>query len=334
MNIRNLFLRIIFCLSLTQVFVSCDQFAKSPYPDIIFERKSSFPGDGRSSAVSFVIGNNGYIALGRDVTGNPLNDCWKYNPTSDSWTEMASFPDSVRVKAIAAVVNGKAYVGLGFYPDKGNAMNNGPGMLKAFWMYSPETNNWTKKADFPSLASDACVSFVWNNEIYVGAGFNGLGFSNEFWKYNTVADKWIRLNDFIGKARAGAVSCGDSTHIYYGTGYQTTNENDWWEYLPKTDSWSKKNSMPDNGRENAVTLTIKGRYFVSTGRHFGGNYTGGKVNSDIIEYDATRDSWYERGNIPSSGRENAISFTINGKGYIGFGENDSTVLNDFWSFEP
>jgi len=312
--------------------VSCDQYAKSPYSNIIFEKKSSLPGNGRSSAISFVIDGEGYIALGRDATGKLLNDCWKYDPTSDSWTEMTSFPDSARVKAIAAVVNGKAYVGLGF--SKGNGMNNGPGMLKDFWMYSPETPYWTKKADFPSISADACVSFVWNNEIYVGAGFNGLGFSNEFWKYNTVDDKWIRLNDFVGNARAGAISCGDSTHIYFGTGYQTTNENDWWEYFPQNDSWKKKNSMPDNGRENAVTLTIKGRYFVSTGRHFGGNYTGGKVNSDIVEYDATRDSWYERGNIPSSGRENAISFTINGKGYIGFGENDSTVLNDFWSFEP
>jgi N-acetylneuraminic acid mutarotase len=272
--------------------------------------------------------------LGRDSLGKSLSDCWKYDPTNNSWTEVAPFPDSARVKAIAAVVNGKAYVGLGFYLEKDNGMNNGVGMLKGFWMYTPETNKWTKKANFPSIAADACVSFVKNNEIYVGAGFNGLGFSNEFWKYNTLSDKWIQLNDFAGEARAGGISCGDSTHIYFGTGYQTTNENDWWEYFPQTDSWTKRKSMPDNGRENGVALTINGRYFVSTGRHFGGNYTGGNIKSDIIEYDAIRDVWYERGNIPSSGRENAISFTINGKGYIGFGENDNAVLNDLWSFEP
>ena len=37
---------------------------------------------------------------------------------------------------------------------------------------------------------------------------------------------------------------------------------------------------------------------------------------------------------PNGNRENAISFVINDRAYIGFGENDHTVLNDLWSFEP
>jgi N-acetylneuraminic acid mutarotase len=334
MSIRNLLRELIFGLSLALVLVSCEQYAQSPYSDIIFQKKSSPPTHGRASAVAFVINDKGYVALGRDASGKTLRDCWMYDPTNDSWSEMAPYPDSARVKAIAAVVNNEVYVGLGFEPEKGNGINNAPGMLKSFWMYSPKANNWTKKADFPDNATDACVSFVWNNEIYVGAGFDGLGFTRSFWKYNPLSDSWSKLNEFSGEARAGATACGDSVHVFFGTGYQTTNKNDWWEYFPQTDSWNKKNSIPDNGRENAVSLTIKGRYFVSTGRHFGGNYTGGKLNSDILEYDSDKDLWYKRGNIPASGRENAISFTINGKGYIGFGENDNTVLNDFWSFEP
>ncbi len=65
--------------------------------------------------------------------------------------------------------------------------------------------------------------------------------------------------------------------------------------------------------------------------------TGGHVKSDILEYDAIRNVWYERGKLPASGRENAITFTIGNKAYIGFGdvgENESLeILNDLWSFE-
>ena len=334
MSFRKTYILTLFSLLTSLLLVSCENFSDSPYPAVSFEKKASLPVNGRSSAVGFAINGKGYVALGRNSTGQSLNDCWKYDPVNDSWTEVAPFPDSARVKAVAAVVNGKAYVGLGFYQEKANGMNNEAGILKGFWMYNPETNKWTKKANFPSISADACVSFVIKNDIYVGSGFDGLGFTSNYWKYNTLSDSWVRLNNFTGGDRTGGVSCSDSTHIYFGTGYDTTNKNDWWEYFPQSDSWIKRKSMPDNGRVNGVALTINGRYFVSTGSHFGGNYTGGHLNSDIAEYDAIRDVWYERGNIVASGRENAISFTINGKGYIGFGENDTNVLNDFWSFEP
>jgi len=306
----------------------------SPYPKIIFEKQASLSGNGRSSAVAFAINGKGYVALGRDSSGASLKDCWQYDPEKNIWTEKAPFPDSARVKAIAAVVNGKAYVGLGFYQEKANGMDNGAGILKGFWMYDPETDSWTKKAYFPSKATDACVSFVYEDNIYVGSGFDGLGFTKEFWKYNTLNDKWVRIKDFPGIYRLVAIACGDEKHIYFGTGFYNKNVNDWWEYTPSNDTWTQRKPMPDNGRSTATALAINNRYFIATGRHIGGDLTGGHLKSDIMEYDANRDVWYERGNISTENRENAISFTINGKGYIGFGENETKVLNDFWSFEP
>ena len=93
--------------------------------------------------------------------------------------------------------------------------------------------------------------------------------------------------------------------------------------------------MPDNGRNDALSFSINNRFFVSTGRHWGGNLTGGHLFSDVMEYDATRNVWYNnRGDIPGGARENAVCFVINGKGYIGQGENDTDIINDFWSFEP
>ncbi|NDP21489.1 MAG: hypothetical protein GZ091_10465 [Paludibacter sp.] len=312
---------------------ACNNAVESPYEPIQFKSFAPMAGNGRSSAVAFAVNGKGYVALGRDANRKALKDCWEYNPTDNSWLEKSSFPGDGRVNAMSAVLDGKAFVGLGFDPRYG-VYSDIKAYLRDFWMYNTEIDTWTKKDSFPSTATDACVSFVYKNNIYVGGGFNGWGFVTEFWKYSISNDAWIRLKDFPGMGRAGGILCASDEHIFYGTGYRTLNENDWWEYFPETDTWAKRKAMPDNGRENGVSFTINNRYFVSTGRQFGGNMTGGHVKSDIKEYDATRDVWYERGSIPTDARENAIGFSINGKGYIGFGENDTQVLNDFWSFEP
>lgn len=318
--------------SVILLFYSCGNTVESPYEPIEFKRLTTMPGNGRSSAVAFAINGKGYVALGRNENGETLKDCWEYNPTDNTWLEKETFPGVGRVKAMAMELNGKAYVGLGYDPSIGVYVIGSN--LKDFWMYDPENDTWTQKDSLPSFATNACVSFAYKNEIYIGGGFNGWGFTLEFWKYSPVNDNWTRLKKFPGMGRAGSVLCATAEHIFYGTGYRTLNENDWWEYFPESDSWTKRKSMPDKGRENGVSLAIGNRYFVSTGKQFGGNLTGGHVKSDILEYDAIRDVWYERGNIPNGARENAIAFTIGGKGYIGFGDSDPQVLNDFWSFEP
>ena len=332
MSISYRYFKSIICVLLILFLGSCNSPADSPSETFLFNALTSMPGNGRASAVAFVINDTGYVSLGRNGNFNDsLKECWAYNSTTDTWSQKAPFPGKSRVKAVAAVVNDTAYVGLGFNRYM-SALSGG--ILNDFWMYVPKTNSWTQRADFPSKATDACVSFVFKNCIYVGSGFDGFGFNKEFWKYNPTQNSWIRLNYFAGHERACAIACGDGQHYFFGTGYRTLNENDWWEYFPETDSWFQRKSMPDTGRENAVALTIDNRFFVSTGRCFGGNLTGGHVISGIIEYVLEKDVWYERGNIPNGGRENSICFTINGKGYIGFGENDTNILNDFWSFKP
>src|ERR1035437_6901021 len=219
------------------MFLSCNEPSNSPYLPISFEKITTLPGTGRASAVAFVIGGKGYVTLGRNVNlSDSLTECWQYDPALDSWTKKAAFPGIPRVKATAGVVNGKAYVGLGF--DRYKTAYIG-GNLNDFWMYNPTTDSWLQKSNYPSTATDACVSFVLDNFIYVGEGFNETTYTNEFWKYDTDMDTWSRLKDFPGIARVGAVLCAGSEHIYFGTGYRVGNYNDWWEYSPATDSWKQ-----------------------------------------------------------------------------------------------
>jgi len=311
---------------------SCNNYAESPYPTIEFQQEASMPDNGRSSAVGFAILDKGYVALGkRTSNSNYLNDCWEFSPDSNKWTKKSDFPGVARVKAVAAVVNGKAYVGLGFAEV---AVYQNTGYLNDFWMFDPVTNSWTRKKDYPSKSTDACVSFVYKNNIYVGSGYDGHDAKADFWKYDPESDSWTQLADFKGESRFGSVVCTNGKKVFFGGGFRSSCENDWWEFFPESDSWSQVKGMSDNGRVNGVALSVNDRFFVATGRFFAGNLTGGQVKSDILEYDAIRNVWYKRGNIPNGNRENAISFIINGTAYIGFGENDQTVLNDLWSFKP
>ncbi len=334
MKIRKQYFYALTGLIFSLFLFSCNDAAVSPYSQIDFTKKSVMPGIGRSAAVSFVINGRGYVALGRntDKTG-PLNDCWEYNPETNHWTEKATFPGVARVKAMAETVNGKAYVGLGFDLKK-SIYDDRNAYFKDFWMYNPVSDSWTRKADFPIFATDGSVCFVYENKIIVGSGFDGYTFTREFWSYDPEVNKWTLLNTFPGFSRFGAVACTNGNQVYFGTGFHTNCQNDWWKFSPSNGNWKKLKSMPDDGRDNAVALTIKNRFFVSSGMHFAGDLTGGRTFSDILEYDAERDVWYKRGNIPNGNRTNAIAFVIDGTGYIGFGDNDSTVNNDLWSFKP
>lgn len=319
--------------------ISCNDAEVSPYPDIAFTQKAGIPNGGRSSAVAFVIGDKAYIALGRSQksTKQGLTDCWQYTPATDSWTQKADFPGLGRVNAIAETVNGKAYVGLGYNPQK--SVYSDGSILTDLWAYDPGTDSWEQKAFFPTPADgslppvNSCFSFVVDSFIYIGANFNAHSFLDQFWRYNTLTDTWEQINK-LPMRNTASVSCTDGSRYFSGTGYGTLNDNRWWEYFPSSDSWKQRRDMPDNGRLNAVALSVDHRFFVATGLHFGGTMTGGHLFSDILEYDATKDVWYRRGSMSGGKRQNAICFVINGTGYIGFGENDSEVLNDLWSFEP
>lgn len=313
---------------------SCsDDFADSPYPPLELHSIAPFPPGGRASAIAFVNNGKAYVAMGRNLSrGGYQKDCWQFNPDNNEWKKMADFPGEARGKAIAQTVDSISYAGLGY---GGSDVYTSNGYLNDFWAYNPRTNSWTRKADYPSTTVNAAVTFVYNKEIYVCEGGDGFNFRGEVWKYNPASDKWIQLNDNKAHNRGGCVmTCNSLNRCFFGLGYNGENQSDWWEYFPSSDSWQQKSSVPDGGRVNAVSLACGEHIFIATGRYFAGTETGGRPKKNIIEYDTNKDQWYKRGEIPGSGRENAIGFVINGHAYIGLGENDSELLNDVWTFIP
>ena len=81
--------------------------------------------------ITFSIGTDGYVLAGQNENGAYVKDFYKYDTTTDSWTQLPNFPGYPRGYAYGIAHNGKAYVGFG----TSNAFDIGP--LDDLWEYDP-----------------------------------------------------------------------------------------------------------------------------------------------------------------------------------------------------
>ncbi|MCE7064099.1 kelch repeat-containing protein [Dyadobacter sp. CY326] len=290
----------------------------------------NFGGSARSRAVSFVIGNKGYIGTGlTSETVQRVKDFWSYDATTKIWSQVAPFEGSGRNDATAFVVGGKAYVGTGF--DGVTTVDGG--YKKDFYQYDPATNKWTKKADFAGGTRQYATSFVADNRAYVGLGYNGSGFYQDFYEYNPTTDKWTEIATFTGGKRRGALSftVGGKAYVGFGqTNAGTASEpKDLYSFDPAgnggSGAWTRMESNTDDnfsGRSFATALVINEKAYV----------VGGLGKSDTWEYTPSSNTWTAVANFPSS-RTYAAGFSIGNVGYYGTGSS-GTNLDDFWAFDP
>lgn len=293
-----------------------------------WEKKTSLPASKRSRCVSFSIANRGYIVGGEDTLDLELNDCWEYDPGTDSWTQKASMPAVGRRDAVGFAIGQKGYCGTGIDAAEAYLGNE----LSDFWEYSPVANTWVQKASYPGN---------FNSGIYFATGFgvNGKGFiccgkigssyySSEVWEYNPGTNSWIQKTNFPGGVRYGQANFVLNGKAYVGTG---TDENwftnDFWEYNPATDFWLQKANFPGSARGFASAFAIGAKGYMGLG-------TDGGFRDDWYEYDVSSDSWSVKASCPNSGRRSAPTFVISGAGYAMMGKGVNGKHRDLWQYHP
>ncbi|HKK40731.1 MAG TPA: kelch repeat-containing protein, partial [Cryomorphaceae bacterium] len=99
-----------------------------------------FLGSGRDDGVAFSIKGKGYAGTGREVGFALTNDFFAYDPTSDTWSEVAPLPSQPRQYCGGFTIADTGYVVCGFGQT---------GYLNELWAYHPATDTWTQKASFP-----------------------------------------------------------------------------------------------------------------------------------------------------------------------------------------
>lgn len=122
---------------------------------------------GLYDAVTFNIGGTEYIGLGwNNIMGDNLHFS-KYSPNFHEWEMIESvYPGKPRYGAVAFVIEGKAYVGLGYMLS-----HNVHEVYDDFFVYDTLTRNWEKLSfQFPGKARRGAVAFSIGGKGYVGTG--------------------------------------------------------------------------------------------------------------------------------------------------------------------
>ncbi|MDN4165877.1 hypothetical protein QWY31_10200 [Cytophagales bacterium LB-30] len=156
------------------------------------------------------------------------------------WTKKGNFPGNVSDNQFSFSIDGKIY-----YASGDEKMN--------LWEYNPITDNWSMIGEFPGGPRYGAVTFVINNEAYIGLGALGYWnkvFYTDFYKYKPSNNSWIKLNDFPYEGRVYSVSTADATKGLITLGgtqsgdYYLEDTNESFEYNPINDSWSQQADSP------------------------------------------------------------------------------------------
>jgi len=254
------------------------------------------------------------------------------NSKLGNWTKLGAFEGVARTQAVSAELNGKVYVGLGY---------NGIARLSDFWVYNPNLDFWLRKADFPGTPRSSAVSFSAGNMVYVGLGTDGVNIFKDFWAYDTLSNSWTQVASFEGSARYMSTAFSINDSGYVTGGYDGTKAlKDLWMYDPSSNTWTQKAGFGGSKRSGSVVFVINNKAYLTTGFSNGSD----TYVNDCWMYDPVVDTWTEKRKIINKynsydilyttiTRKNAVGFTINGKGYIATGINNSYITN-VWEYDP
>jgi N-acetylneuraminic acid mutarotase len=287
-------------------------------------QKANFGGVGRHRTTGFSIGNKGYIGGGHINSGTSTyhEDYWQYDPTSDSWTQIADFGGGKRYHSSAFTIDGFGYVGLG-EDDDDNYHND-------FYRYVPQLNIWQAIASYPGNPRRGASSFVIDSEGYVGCGQSDFGYQNDFYKYIPEDNEWYTIEPFLGEARSSAVGFSHDGKGYVGTGHIFGDDTkDFYEYDPFSNSWTQKADVGTTNRQDATGFVVNGHAYLGTGNDVDANFN----FKDFWKYDFELDEWTQFNDFGGEGRRYMVSFVIGERAYAGTG-TDGTNLRDFWAFDP
>ncbi len=180
-----------------------------------WNKLSDFPSTGLDMAINFVINDVAYVALGRyyDPTKNGYNlTTYAYNVSKDTWEKMMQFPSIGRTGSVSFVANGKGYV-VGGYKER-------DAYTDEVWCFDPLRNSWTQKNNFP-LALTGCYTFILNNIVYVGGGYNLKEKiqNTTLYKYDIDSDSWSEAyTECEPIIYSSGFSAGDKCYVAGGEG--------------------------------------------------------------------------------------------------------------------
>src|ERR1700682_988158 len=129
---------------------------------------------------------NGIIYVAGGANGSAKNSTLQaFNPTTNTWTTLASMPLTFYPGDGAGVINSQLYVAGGW---------NGPLPTSTLLKYDPPSNTWTSLPGMPHLSACGATGVI-DSKLYVTTACNGYnGYSNYLDVYDPATHAWTSLN--------------------------------------------------------------------------------------------------------------------------------------------
>lgn len=326
--------------SILLIFISfsatfCSDDPQSDEEDVLgnWTKTTPFKGRPRTGAVVFTIGSKAFVGLGYDGD-EYISDFYSYDINSGYWETKKSFPGILRERAVSFSANGKGYIGLGYNRDRTKEE------LGDFWQYDPATDTWQQVSDFGGTARYNAVGFAIGSRAFVGTGYDGDKYNSDFWEYDTDANTWKEIQSYPGEKieRGLAFTIGENGYVCTGRNNGLYNL-DFWQFNSENRSWTRLSPRSDDSyydefklavqRHDAVSMVIDDKAYI-----IGGISSTGAVDKSVYEFDYTTSVWKKKTSFEGSARSMAVTFVLDGRGFIGTGQNGSNTYDDVWEFKP
>jgi N-acetylneuraminic acid mutarotase len=103
-------------------------------------------------------------------------------------------------------------------------------------------------------------------------------------------------------------------------------------------NWLKSSDYEGVARSQAVAFSIGNYAYVGSGYNFDND----ERLKDFWRYDLEKNDWKPIKDLDSGihavgrakARSGAVAFSVNGKGYVGLGKDETGMLGDFWVYDP
>lgn len=205
-----------------------------------------FPGGDRSFSYGVEHGGYGYVGFGawdNGVSVTYFDDWYRFDPISETWTTMATFPGTARTHPAMVATTDKIYVGCG---------GSSNGDIRDWWEYDVAGDSWTQKTDFPGTRRHHPFYFSIGDDVFVGMGHHQQSIFDDLYHYNIENDTWTQVASIPAEGRVAGTQFdyNGKGYILSGQGEDHLNFNtgEFWEYDPVNDSWTELPPHPGSGR--------------------------------------------------------------------------------------
>lgn len=316
------------------------------YTHGVWDERADLDGPPRGYALSFTIGNYGYL-FGGYGSKTSLNDLWRYNIEENGWVEMAQNAAVVPPKrhwAMGFALNGKLYVTTG-------AVRYQTDYLSDTWEYDPSTDSWTQMDDFPGGERYGGLGFALGNYGYAGCGKDiDKNYMKDIYRFDPTAspgNQWTRVDNVPFKKRVFS-----TTWVYNNEAYIVCGANnsvcceDFYKFDGTT--WTQLRDIADNDddedfdddydiiRSQAVALVIDDLIYLVGGN---GSEDSGTNYRDYWIYIPSTDLWknedkYDYTPFEGGTRTGCSSFSTGTRGFVLCGMSGTNQCDDMYELLP